>query len=178
MSDSLSLLHPAVFFDRDGTLMREVSYCKDPALVETPQGLTEALKALKAHGFLRVIVTNQSGIGRGLFTTSDFDLVQAELLRQIDHQIDATFMCPDHADTPSARRKPEPGMFLEAAKEFSIDLSRSFMIGDRGSDIQAGKNAGTATILVRTGYGNDHLNSQPDWVCDDVLSAISLILKL
>ncbi len=123
----------AVFFDRDGTLMHEVEYCSDPANVRLIPGVPEALEELKRAGFLTIIVTNQAGIGRGLFTEAQYQAVQQELLRQIGaHRIDASYFCPDPPGAPSLRRKPEPGMVLEAAADFQIDLAASFFGGRQG----------------------------------------------
>src|SRR6185369_3484933 len=112
----------AVFFDRDGTLMQDAHYCGDPARVRVYPGVTDALRQLKEAGFRIFVVTNQSGIGRGLITEEQYRAVEAEFLRQIgDGLIDASYYCPDVPDTPSTRRKPEPGMVLEAARDFQID---------------------------------------------------------
>ncbi len=167
---------PAVFFDRDGTLMKEVGYCRDPAQVETPAELAARLQYLRLAGFRRVIVTNQSGLGRGYFTEADFRAVQAELLRQLHYEIDAVEHCPDVDASP--RRKPAPGMLMDAAKSLDLDLSRSFMVGDRTSDIEAGRAAGTQTILVLTGYGTQNQTCQPDYIVSDVIAAIDLIITL
>lgn len=167
---------PSVFFDRDGTLMKEVEYCADPSQVETLPGLAAKLQKLREAGFRRVIITNQSGIGRGYFTEEDFHAVQKELLRQLHHEVDAVEYCPDAA--PSPRRKPAPQMIFDAARRLHLDLSRSFMVGDRASDIDAGKAAGTQTILVLTGYGRQNVGCRPDHIVPDVLTAIDLILTL
>ncbi|MGA3259926.1 MAG: HAD family hydrolase [Bryobacteraceae bacterium] len=136
----------AVFFDRDGTLMEEVGYCSDPAKVKVISGVPEAIGELKSAGYLAIIVSNQSGIGRGLFTEAQYAAVQQELLRQIGAgRIDASYFCPDAPGVPSLRRKPEPGMVLEAAAEFQIDLAASFLVGDKASDIGCGRRAGTRT---------------------------------
>lgn len=171
---------PAVFFDRDGTLMREVSYCRDAALVETPPGLREALAALREAGFARVIVTNQSGIGRGWIAMSEYEAVQAELMRQIGGEMDAVYMCPDPPGVASERRKPEPGMLFEAARELGLDLSRSYMIGDKAGDVEAGRRAGVReAMLVRTGYGAEEEKTCPPGtrVFADVLGAIDFVLQ-
>ncbi|MGA2272896.1 MAG: HAD family hydrolase [Bryobacteraceae bacterium] len=172
----------AVFFDRDGTLMEEVEYCSDPARVKVISGVPEALEELKNAGFLAIIVSNQSGIGRGLFTEAQYTAVQEELLRQIGaHRIDASYFCPDAPGVPSLRRKPAPGMVLEAAAEFEIDLAASFLVGDKASDIECGRRAGARTILVRTGYGaaleRDPGFIAPDHVANDVPEAVHWVLR-
>jgi D-glycero-D-manno-heptose 1,7-bisphosphate phosphatase len=147
-------MRQAVFFDRDGTLMEERGYCGDPSGVHLYPGVSEALRSLKEAGFLNVIVSNQSGIGRGLFTEEAYHAVQAELLRQIGGGlIDASYFCPDVPGALSTRRKPEPGMLLEAAREFGIDLARSALVGDKASDIECAHRAGAHAVLVTTGYG-------------------------
>lgn len=179
---------PAVFLDRDGTLMEEVHYCADPALVRVFPGTAEALLKLKACGFLLVIVTNQSGIGRGLLTEAQYLAVQAEVMRQLEEAaksqslISASYFCPDAPPPLSPRRKPEPGMVFEAVRDLDIDLARSWFVGDRGVDIECGQSAGTRTILVQTGYGAGEAASLtapfPDFVVKDVVVAAEIILEL
>lgn len=167
----------AVFFDRDGTLMEEVHYCGDPAKVKVYLGVPEALRKLKEAGFRTFVITNQSGIGRGLITEAQYQAVEAEFLRQIgDGLLDATYLCSDVPSVPSTRRKPEPGMVWEAAVDFDIDLAGSYFIGDKSLDIDCGRRAGTHTILVRTGYGTEQV-CQPDFTVDDVAQAVRLVLE-
>ncbi len=168
---------PAVFLDRDGTLMEDVHYCGDPALVRAFPGVSEALRQIKAAGFLTFIITNQSAIGRGLITEAQYRAVQEEFLRQIGPDlIDATYYCPDVPNTCSARRKPEPGMILEAAAEFAVDLARSFAIGDKSLDIECGRRAGTRTILVLTGYGREQ-DCAPDFRAENIQAAATFVLS-
>jgi len=172
----------AVFFDRDGTLMEEVEYCSDPARVKVIAGAPEALEALQRAGFLTIIVTNQAGIGRGLFKEAQYHAVQEELMRQLGAgRIDASYFCADAPGVPSRRRKPEPGMVLEAAAEFDIDLGASFLVGDKAIDVECGRRAGVRTILVRTGYGaaleRDADFKAPDFVADNVREAARWILE-
>jgi len=171
-------LRRAVFFDRDGTLMEDAHYCGDPALVRVFPGIPAALAGLKRGGFLTFIITNQSGIGRGLITEEQYRAVQAEFLRQAgEGAIDATYFCPDAPETPATRRKPAPGMVLEAAEAFGVDLAGSYFIGDKCADVECGRRAGTATIQVLTGYGRE----QPcaaDRVVEDAVEAVRLILQM
>jgi D-glycero-D-manno-heptose 1,7-bisphosphate phosphatase len=143
-------MNRAVFLDRDGTLMLDVPYCSDPAKVQVLPGVTESLKRLKEQGFGLVVVTNQSGIGRGYFGEETFWEVQAAFEQQIGHNlIDATYFCGDHPNQASYRRKPAPGMLIEAAGELGLDLASCFMIGNSESDIEAGIRAGVkATIRI------------------------------
>ena len=158
--------------------MEEVYYCGDPAQVKVYPGVPEALRKLKEAGFRTLVVTNQSGIGRGLFTEAQYRLVEAEFLRQIgEGLIDASYFCPDVPGVPSTRRKPEPGMLLEAAADFGIDLAGSYLIGDKSADIECGRRAGTRTILVRTGYGAEAEQvCQADFAAADVVEAVQIIL--
>ncbi|MEI6561043.1 MAG: HAD-IIIA family hydrolase [Verrucomicrobiota bacterium] len=292
-------LRPAVFLDRDGTLMEEVHYCADPALVHLFPGTAAALRQLTERGYLCVIITNQSGIGRGLLTEAQYHAVQTELFRQLETQeeeenlelrnsgeeksgppyrdsgfvraerseahlrspelcegisqearkgnemefqrqvrsqmefgneeneekfrhretqepegfqensrglseatppepspqathpegvaaaaaalIAASYFCPDAPPTPSPRRKPEPGMVLEAARDLGIDLARSWFVGDKAADIACGARSGTRTILVQTGYGAQTAAAPcepaPDFLVKDVVAAAALILQ-
>jgi D-glycero-D-manno-heptose 1,7-bisphosphate phosphatase len=171
-------LRPALFLDRDGTLMEEVDHCRDPAHVRTYAGAAEELARARSLGWAAIIITNQSGIGRGYFTVEQFLSVQEELLRQLGGQIDAAYMAPDLPDSGSPRRKPAPGMILEAAREHGIDLRRSFMIGDKRLDIECGRNAGVKTILVSTGYGSREGDCSPDFTAPTVAEAIRIALGL
>ena len=167
----------AVFFDRDGTLMEEVHYCGDPARVRVFPGVPEALRKLKEAGLLTFVMTNQSGIARGLITEAQYHAVQDELLRQIGAGlIDAAYFCADPPAVPSTRRKPEPGMVLEAAAAYDIDLARSYFIGDKSADIECGQRAGTRTILVLTGYGAER-DSHPDFTAHDIAEAVQIVLS-
>jgi D-glycero-D-manno-heptose 1,7-bisphosphate phosphatase len=166
---------PAVFLDRDGTLMREVNYCADPKLVEIFPGVSEALVRLKSAGYKLIVISNQAGIGRGYFTEKEYHAVEAEVARAIrPATLNATYFCPDHPEHATARRKPAPGMVLEAQRDHGIDLARSFFIGDKAIDIECGRNAGLRTILVKTGYGETH--AQPDWIAEDLAAAAEIIL--
>jgi histidinol-phosphate phosphatase family protein len=169
---------PAVFLDRDGTLMEDTGYVSDPAKVRIFDGVREALAALKARGFLTVIVTNQSGIPRGYFTVADFEAVHARFLELLGPGlIDATYMCADHPDTASDRRKPGPGMLLEAARDLGIDLARSWMVGDREADVEAGLRAGARPILVLSGEAKDGAETRAEQMVKDFASAAAYIAE-
>jgi D-glycero-D-manno-heptose 1,7-bisphosphate phosphatase len=166
----------AVFFDRDGTLMEEVYYCGDSDQVRVYPGVSAGLRSLKDAGFRAFIITNQSGIGRGLIDEAQYRSVQAELISRIgEGLIDASYFCPDSPGTPSSRRKPEPGMVFEAAAEFDIDLANSYMIGDKAADVECGRRAGAKTILVLTGYGAAQ-DCSPDFRAANVAHAIDIVL--
>ncbi|MBJ7259420.1 MAG: HAD family hydrolase [Chthoniobacterales bacterium] len=169
---------PAVFFDRDGTLIEEVDYCDHPSRVRAVPGATEALLKLSAAGFALVIVTNQSGIGRGYFTHDDYRGVHEEVIWQLKPaRILGTYYDDSTPDKPSARRKPSPAMLEEAARQHGLDLSRSWMVGDKTSDIECGKNAGLRTVLVETGHGRGHLDCGADAVVPDIGFAADFILR-
>jgi D-glycero-D-manno-heptose 1,7-bisphosphate phosphatase len=170
-------LAPAVFLDRDGTLMEDVDYCDNPRDVKVFGSGGDALRRLKDRGFRLFIITNQSGIGRGYFTEEDYQAVHAEFLRQLGSDlIDGAYYCPDRPESPSKRRKPSPEMLFEAQREHRLDLSRSFFIGDKAIDVQCGRAAGVRTILVATGYGKAEAECGADWKARDVAAAAEIIL--
>ena len=169
---------PAVFLDRDGTLMHDADYCSRPDQVRIFDGVAMALRQLREAGYKIIVITNQSGIGRGFFSEKDYRAVEAEVSRQVgDGLIDATYFCPDVPGQPSACRKPAPGMVLQAAREHSLDLSRSFLIGDKEIDAECAHNAGVRAIRVRTGFDNMTDGSCADWVAEDVPAAASIIIN-
>ncbi|MEN3368296.1 MAG: D-glycero-D-manno-heptose 1,7-bisphosphate phosphatase [Verrucomicrobiota bacterium] len=177
MTVSSNETSPAVFLDRDGTLMRDVDYCGDPKEVEVFQGAADALRRLKANGYKLIVITNQSGVGRGYFTEEDYRKVEAEFARQLgEGLLDGSYHCTDVPGTNSTRRKPAPGMVLEAQRDHGLDLSRSWFVGDKASDIDCGQNAGVRTILVETGYGAGERNCGADSIARDLAHAAEIIL--
>jgi D-glycero-D-manno-heptose 1,7-bisphosphate phosphatase len=175
MSNALS---PAVFLDRDGTIMEDSDYCSDPKDVKIFPGVPQALRRLKANGFKIIIITNQSGIGRGFFTLDQYRAVEAEVLRQLSSDLlDMTYFCPDVPGQVSSFRKPAPGMILQAAREHQIDVSRSFLVGDKETDVECAHNAGLRAIRVKTGSSNDTAASKADWVADDLPMAAEIIVN-
>lgn len=156
--------------------MREEDHCDHPSRVHAFPGAAEALADLRAQGWLTVVVTNQSGIGRGYFTVADYEAVNAELFGQLGCMPDGVYCCPDHPDTPTPRRKPGTGMIDDAVRDLGIDPSRSWMIGDKDIDIACGRAAGCRTVLVLTGYGEKHRHCGADYVATDVVDAVRFIL--
>jgi D-glycero-D-manno-heptose 1,7-bisphosphate phosphatase len=153
---------PAVFLDRDGTLIEHVHYLSDPAAVRLLPGAPDALRRLRDAGYALVLVTNQSAIGRGLLSVGTLDAIHDAMNRQLaehDVALDAIYFCPEAPSKDGDRttidhpdRKPAPGMLLRAAADLDLDLARSWMIGDMISDALAGRHAGCrGSILVRTG---------------------------
>src|SRR4029077_14105715 len=170
---------PAVFLDRDGTIMRDADYCSDPKQAHVFSSVPEALRRWKGNGFKLLIITTQSGIGRGFFTTAQYRAVEAEVLHQLSpNLIDASYFCPDTPGQPSECRKPAPGMVLQAAREHDVDLARSFFIGDKEIDVECAHNAGVRAIRVRTGFDSTTDGSRADWVADDLAAAAEIILSL
>jgi len=169
---------PAVFLDRDGTIMHDADYCSHPGQVRIFEGASAALRRLKTAGYQIIVITNQSGIGRGYFTEKEYRAVEAEVSRQLDDGlIDATYFCPDAPDRPSECRKPAPGMVLQAAREHAIDLSRSFFVGDKEIDVECAHRAGMRCIRVRTGFDKMTDGSCADWVAENLPAATEIILN-
>jgi D-glycero-D-manno-heptose 1,7-bisphosphate phosphatase len=170
-------LAKAVFLDRDGTLIRNVPYCSDPAKVKILPGVARSLRRLKESGFKLVVVTNQSGIGRGYFAEETFWKVQAAFEQQAGTEmIDATYFCADHPDEATDRRKPGPGMLIEAANDLGLNLAACFMIGDSESDVEAGLRAGVkATVLIGT---TEEGPRKRVWIARDFPEAVEHILRL
>lgn len=177
---------PAVFLDRDGTLNEEVDHLCRPEELRLIPGAAEAVARLNQRGIPVVVVTNQSGIGRGYFGWTEFEAVMdrlKELLAEKQAWMDAVYAAPHHekgqgeyavVDHPD--RKPNPGMLLRAAEEHGLDLSRSWMVGDKELDLEAGRNAGCRVALVRTGYGHRMDGTKADLVAADLPEAVAHIL--
>lgn len=163
----------AVFLDRDGTLIRDKHYLHRPDEVEFFPGVGPALRRLQDAGFLLVVVTNQSGVGRGYFTLADVDRVHAHIEAELaaeDVVFDAVYVAPEAPDQPSAGRKPSPQFLFDARDTLGVDLARSYMVGDKLIDLQTGWNAGCArSLLVRTGYGAETERKEKDRLRDAVV---------
>lgn len=137
----------AVFLDRDGVLIADKGYVSRPADVEVLPGVPEALLKLQEAGWRLIVVTNQSGIGRGLFSLEDYDRVTARMCAMLPVTLDGIFCCPHAPEDDCDCRKPKPGLLLKAAQELGIDIAQSVMIGDRLSDVEAGSAAGCRLSL-------------------------------
>lgn len=171
----------AIFVDRDDTLMVDVKYCADPALVQLIPGAAGGLRALRDAGYRIVVVTNQSGIGRGYFDAEILNRVNNRLrdeLRREGADYDALYYCPHTPEDDCECRKPKPGLLLRAASELDIDLASSYTLGDRDLDVEAGRAAGTKTILVsRTSNPvNGRFDSVADFVAPSLADAAKMIL--
>lgn len=182
--------HRAVFLDRDGTINVEVQYLKKVDDFQFIPGVPWALRHLKEAGFLLVVVTNQSGIGRGYYDEAELATIHSHMhadLATFGASIDACYFCPHHPEHATgdyriecACRKPLPGMLQQAALDLDIDLASSFMIGDKLADVAAGINAGCTSLLVLTGYGSAQAAGLPEGVrvYPDLPSAAEAILTL
>lgn len=180
-------MRPAVFLDRDGTLNEEVDYLSDPDRLVLIPGAAAAVARLNARGIPVVVVTNQSGIGRGRYGWQDFAAVMSRmstLLALENARVDAVYASPHHplgqgeyAVTDHPDRKPNPGMLVRAAEEHGLDLSRSWMVGDKSVDLEAGHRAGCKAALVRTGYGMTVDGAGADLVAENLAEAVDRILE-
>lgn len=177
----------AVFLDRDGTLVVERGYLSDPADLELLPGVPSALAALRVAGFALVVISNQSGVGRGLFPLSRVYQAMARLrllLRAHHVELDAVYFCPHRPADGCDCRKPGPELLERAAEDLALDLAGSFMVGDKLIDAEAGRRAGGHGVLLRTGYGRDEERrlaeadaaGRPDVVLDDLPDAVRWIL--
>lgn len=191
MEEKKKQLHRAVFLDRDGTINVEKDYLIHVDDFEFIHGVPEALKKLQEAGFLLVVVTNQSGIARGYFSphqVKKLHLYMTNLLERYDVSLAGIYVCPHHPISGQGEylcdcecRKGKPGMLLEAAKELNIDLSNSFMVGDKLADVQAGHAADCNTYLVKTGHGKDFESAAKIYgaaVVNDLLAAAEMILAV
>jgi D-glycero-D-manno-heptose 1,7-bisphosphate phosphatase len=156
----------AVFLDRDGTINVEKEYLFRVADFQFIEGAPAAIRRLRDAGFLVIVVTNQSGVARGYFSLEDVEKLHRHLQRELARfgtGIDGFYLCPHHPGFGEECdcRKGSPGMLLQAAEEFGIDLGNSFMIGDKAADIEAGQRAGCNSLLVLTGHGANEAATLP-----------------
>ena len=185
-------LRPAVFLDRDGTLIEDRHYLSSITEISVLEGAPEAITLLNNADFAVVLATNQSAVGRGLLSLANLNSIHEELqhrLKTQGAQIDGVFFCPHHP-TEATRayrsnctcRKPKPGMLEKAARQLALDLRKSFMIGDTLSDIKTGHTAGCRSILVKTGKGQREIlrikdNSEPpDFIAENLTEAVDWLL--
>ena len=184
----------AVFFDRDGTLNEEIGHVSDPQQFRVYPFAARAVRMVNEAGLLAIVVTNQSGVGRGLFAESLVHRVHRQLTRRIaagGGRLDAIFYCPHHPEASleqyrvvCACRKPSPGLLEAAAKQFGIELSKSFVVGDRFVDVHLAHRVGARSVLVLTGVGRNELEDeqtggteQPDYVAENVCEAVRWIVR-
>jgi D-glycero-D-manno-heptose 1,7-bisphosphate phosphatase len=190
-------MNPAVFLDRDGVLIQDIHLLTHPEQIVILPGVAAALRDLAAAGFYLFVTSNQPVVARGMATEADVESVHAELQRRLTADggpmLKRFYFCPHHpnATLPQYRvacecRKPRPGMLLQAAREYEVDLRASFAVGDRITDIIAGARAGCRTILVQTGMHAQppietaeplDVSVQPDFICADLVEAADWILS-
>jgi D-glycero-D-manno-heptose 1,7-bisphosphate phosphatase len=173
-----------VVLDRDGTLIDECSYLSDPDQVKLISGVAEALRRLKGMGLGLAVVTNQSAVGRGLLSEDRLYEIHhrlREILKSEGVQLDGLYYCPHKPEDECWCRKPSIGLMKKASEELSFDLHSSFVVGDKMSDIEMGRQAGAVTFLVRTGYGAQaaaDCSAAPDHVVADLAEAAEKIAAL
>lgn len=186
----------AIFLDRDGTIIEDRDYLSSPDEIKLLSGSAKAVKMINELGFKAVVVTNQSGVARGIFPEEQVEVIHRrleELLRAKGARIDAFYYCPHHPTEGKGRyrteclcRKPETGMIDAAVRDFYLDPSQSYVIGDKLIDIELAQRAGAGGILVKTGYGRKEIQSLshnstlcPIHIAEDILGAVEWIkLKL
>src|SRR5262245_37715789 len=184
---------PAIFIDRDGTLNEDIGYVSSPDELVVYPWAAAAMRLVNESGFKAVVITNQSGIARGMYTEEILAAIHSRMINELAREgarIDALYYCPHHPRIGNAQyrmtcgcRKPAVGMLEAAAREHNIDLIRSFVIGDKASDIKLAQNVGAGSALVLTGYGRETLSDperwpcEPDFVAEDLLEAVKEILK-
>ncbi|MFP3982389.1 MAG: D-glycero-beta-D-manno-heptose 1,7-bisphosphate 7-phosphatase [Desulfurivibrionaceae bacterium] len=185
---------PAVFLDRDGTINEQMGYINHESRFHLLPGVAEAIKKLNEADIPVVVVTNQSGLARGYFPEKLLDAVHDSMRKELADRgahVDSIYICPHHPEAKEEKfrkncscRKPGKGLFIQAAEDMSLDLSRSYVVGDRWSDLESAANCGAVGILVLTGYGRGELeyigetrSIQPARVAEDLISAVDWILE-
>ncbi|HEU4388938.1 MAG TPA: HAD family hydrolase [Blastocatellia bacterium] len=175
----------AIFLDRDGTINEDIGYVSRPEELMLYPWAAAAIRMINESGMKAIVVTNQSGVARGIYTEETLDAIHkrlAEALEVEGARIDAVYYCPHHPEYGDRRyrkecdcRKPSPGMLDRAAREHGIDLSRSYVIGDKASDIQLAVGAGARGALVLTGYGAETAENPGVWPCEPEFVAANLL---
>ncbi|MCI5188223.1 MAG: D-glycero-beta-D-manno-heptose 1,7-bisphosphate 7-phosphatase [Candidatus Electrothrix sp. AS4_5] len=185
---------PAVFLDRDGTINEQMGYINHISRFILLPGAATAIRTLNEQNIPVVVVTNQSGLARGYFPPALLDAVHAQMERELaaqDAHIDGLYICPHHPEAKEEQfrkvctcRKPQTGLLEQAAAELELDLTRSFMVGDRWSDLKCGNRVGATSVLVLTGYGQGDLEYigpeqeiQPDKIAEDLSEAVDWIIE-
>lgn len=186
--------HRAVFLDRDGTINEQMGYINHISRFILLPGVGDAIRQLNELNVPVVVVTNQSGLARGYFPASLLDKVHEKMNRQLaaeEAHVDGIYICPHHPEAKEEQyrkkcscRKPKTGLLEQAALDMNLDLEKSFMVGDRWSDLKCGHAAGATSILVRSGYGRGDeryigpgQSIQPAWVADNLNGAVEWIIK-
>lgn len=172
----------AIFLDRDGVLTEEKSYITSLENLSIFSYTQDCIKQIHDKGYYAIVITNQSGVARGLFTEESLVEMNKYLINNIG--VDAVYYCPHHEDGRIEKyrkkcncRKPNTELIEHACRDFDIDMKKSYMVGDRASDIMLGQNAGIKTILLQSGYGTARLEQdvKPDFILNDLRDIISYI---
>jgi len=184
-------MNKAVFLDRDGTIVEDIGYLNSPEQIKFIPGSIEAIKMLNEAGYKVIVITNQAGVARGLVTEDMLQTIDKVMHKNILNgggHLDALYYCPHHPEHgvyPYRQvcecRKPHTGLIKRAMRDQNLDLSKSFMIGDKASDVEAGKRAGTKTVLVLSGRGKESkkdLKEKPDHIANDLLDAVKWVLSI
>jgi D,D-heptose 1,7-bisphosphate phosphatase len=180
----IEMKNKAVFLDRDGTINIDGPYLDDPDKFKMYPGVREGVKILNENGFKTIVITNQSGIARGYFTEDILSKIHERMEFEFN-KLDGIYYCPHHPDDDCDCRKPKIGLFKKAIKEHDIDVKKSFMLGDKILDIDAGQRIGVRTILIPEAHKRDEFLStkndwgySPDYVANDFMDAVEWILKV
>ena len=172
-------MEKAIFLDRDGVIVEDIGYHHKPEDLRIVPNAAEGLKLLKDYRL--IVITNQSGIGRGYYKFQDYEKFNEYMIKELNEHkinIEKIYVCPHRPEDNCECRKPKTKLIKDAAKEFNIDLSKSFMIGDKKIDVKMGHDAGCKSILALTGNGmKEKENSDADYVAKDLLEAAKWILK-
>jgi D-glycero-D-manno-heptose 1,7-bisphosphate phosphatase len=174
-----------VFIDRDGTLNEDIGYVSTPDELILYPWAAEAVRRINHSGLMAIVITNQSGIARGMYTEKTLSAIHSRMIDELAREgaiIDAVYYCPHHPEAGDARyriacecRKPRTGMLDRATREHGIDLSRSYVIGDKATDINLAENAGARSVLVLTGYGRETFSHPDRWPCAPEITAENLL---
>jgi len=175
----------AVFIDRDGTININFGYIDKPERFKFHKGVIEGMKLLKKNGYKIIIVTNQSGIGRGFFSEKELEKIHNKMIKELSEKninVDAVYYCPHHPEDNCNCRKPKTGLLESAVKDLDIDIKESFVIGDRMLDMEAGDKMGCKTVLVpenkeKIDIEMKESSIKPDFVCDDFYLGVKWILE-
>ncbi len=183
-------MNKAVFLDRDGTIVEDVGYLNNPQQLKFIPGSIEAIKKLNEASYKVVVITNQAGVARGLITEDMLQTIDKTLHKWLLNggaHLDGIYYCPHHPEhgvhpykQECECRKPHPGLIKKAEKDLDIDLSQSWMIGDKYSDMLDGKRAGTKTIFVTSGRGQEEkkkIKEKPDHIAENLAAAVDWLLK-
>jgi D-glycero-D-manno-heptose 1,7-bisphosphate phosphatase len=183
-------MNKAVFLDRDGTIIEDVGYLNNPQHIKFIDGSIDAIKKLNESGYKVVVITNQAGIARGLITEDMLQTIDKTLHKWIlsgGAHLDSIYYCPHHPEhgvhpykQDCTCRKPHPGLIKKAEKDLDIDLSQSFMIGDKATDVEAGQRAGTKAIFVRSGPREKEegkIKEKPDHIAENLADAVNWLLN-